>query len=108
MLVHGTPQPVLDTLDLDANFVQVPTGTTSWFPFPQFLAKVGAEFVAPVTDGFMADLNPPLEKQPFNIWVAEGEAMVEPDRVLDDALRQTMAVRLRVSRHGRPTYPNST
>ena len=108
MLVHGTPQPVLDALDLHADLVSVPTGTPTGFPFPQFPGDRWAEFLAPVTDGFMADLNSPLEKQLFNISVAEGEAMVEPDRVLNDALGETMAVGFHIIRHGRPAYPNLT
>ena len=31
------------------------TGTNSWFPFPQFLGDGWAEFLAPVTDGFMLE-----------------------------------------------------
>ena len=108
MLVYGTPQPVLDTLDLDTNFVQVPTGTTTWFPFPQFLAKVGAEFVAPVAYSFMTDLNSSLKQQFFDVTVAKGKAMVQPHGVLDDASGKSVTIGLHISRHGKPAYPNLT
>ena len=99
---------MLYTLDLDAHFVQVPTGTTPWFPLPQFFGDGGAKFLAPVTNGFMTDLNSALEKEFFDVPVTKCESVVEPDGVLDDAFRETMAVRLWISRHGRPTYPKLT
>ena len=108
VLVHCTPQPVLHTLDLHANFVQVPKGTTSWFPVPQFLGDGGAKFLVPVTDGFMTNLNSSLEKKFFNVSVAEGEAVIQLNGVLDDTCWETMAVRLWVSRHDRPAYPKLT
>ena len=108
MLVHGTPQPVLDALDLDADFIQVPMGTPMGFPFLQFLGDGGAELIAPVTNCFVTDLNSALEQQFFNISVAEREAVIQPNGVLDDALGETVAIGLRVSRHDKPAYPNLT
>ena len=90
---------MLSALDLHADLVSVPTGTPTGFPFPQFPGDRWAEFLAPVTDGFMTDKNPSLEKQFFNISVTQGEAMVESDRVLDDVLGETMAIGFHVSRH---------
>lgn len=108
MLVHGTPQPVLDALDLDADFIQVPMGTPMGFPFLQFLGDGGAELIAPVTNCFVTDLDSALEQQFFNISVAEREAVIQPNGVLDDALGETVAIGLRVSRHDKPAYPNLT
>ena len=99
---------MLYTLDLDAHFVQVPTGTTAWFPLPQFFGDGGAEFLAPVTDGFMTDKNPSLEKQFFNIPVSERKAVIQPHGVLDDASGKSVAVGFHIIRHGNPAYPNLT
>ena len=67
---------MLDTLDLHAHLVQVPAGTTSWFPLPQFLGDGGAEFLTPIADSFMTDLNSALEKEFFNVTVTEREAVI--------------------------------
>lgn len=44
-------------------------------------------------------LNSSLEKKLFNVSVAEDEAVIQPNGVLDDTCWETMAVRLWVSRH---------
>ena len=56
----------------------------------------------------MTDLNSALEKEFFDVSVAKCKTVLEPDGVLDDAFRKTMAVRLWVGRHGRPAYPKLT
>ena len=56
----------------------------------------------------MTDLNSALEKEFFDVPVAECKTVLEPDGVLDDAFRETMVVRLWVGRHGRPAYPKLT
>ena len=99
---------MLSALDLHADLASVPTGTPTGFPFPQFPGDRWAEFLAPVTDGFMTELNSALEKEFFDVPVAECKTVLEPDGVLDDAFRETMAVRLWVGRHGIPAYPKLT
>ena len=47
-----------------------------WFPLLQFLSNGGAEFLAPVTNSFMTDLNSALEKEFFNVTVTEREAVI--------------------------------
>lgn len=83
-------------------------GTTLWFPFPQFLGNNGGEFITPITDGFITDLNSSFEKQFFDVTVTQSEAMIESDCVLNDALVETVVIRLHVSKHGRPANPNLT
>ena len=46
-----------------------------------------------------------LVQQFLDVPVAEREAVVQPDRVLDDGHRETVAVRLGVS-HDRSAYPD--
>ena len=52
----------------------------------------------------MADLDTALVQQFLNVPVTEREAVVQPDRVLDNRHQETVAVRFRVS-HGRAAYP---
>ena len=53
----------------------------------------------------MADLNAALVEQFLHVSVTEGKAVVEPDGMLDDGHRETVAVRLGVG-HGGSAYPN--
>jgi hypothetical protein len=50
----------------------------------------------PQTDGFPADCDPSLNKQIFDISVAEIEAVVEPDGVADDSGRESVAFHLSI------------
>lgn len=51
----------------------------------------------------MTDLNTTLVQQFLNVPLAEGEAVVEPEGVADDAQGKTVAVGLPVN-HGSPAY----
>ena len=50
----------------------------------------GLKFVAPQTDRLVADDNPPLSQQIFNITAAQVEAMVEPNHMLNDLERKSV------------------
>jgi len=67
-------------------------------------SEEGTKLNAPFADGLVADLNATLVQQFLNISVAEREAVVEPDGVLDDGHCETVAVGLRVG-HGESAYP---
>ena len=73
----------------------------------QFLGKERCEFDVPLAQRLVADLNAALLEEFLNVTLAEGEVVVEPESVLDDAQRETVAVRLAVS-HGRPAYRRLT
>jgi len=66
----------------------------------QVFGEEGSEFNAPFAEGFMADLNAALVEQFLDIAVTEGEAVVEPNNVLDDGHRKTVAVRFGVGHVG--------
>ena len=53
----------------------------------------------------MADLNAALVQQFLNVPVAQWEAVVEPNGVLDDGHGETVAVGLCVG-HGQSAYPD--
>ena len=53
----------------------------------------------------MADLNATLVEQFLHVTVTQMEAVVEPNGVLDDRHRKSVAVGLGVG-HGRPAYPD--
>lgn len=94
---------MLFALDLDADLIQKPSGTGSGFPMSQFFGEEGCELDVPLSQRLMTDLNPALLEQFLNITLAEGEAMIEPKSVLDDAQRKSVSVGLAIS-HGHSAY----
>ena len=69
----------------------------------QLFSDERREFDAPLPEGVVADLNAALLEQFLDISVAEREAVVEPDGVLDDAHREAVAIGHGVSHWTHPT-----
>ena len=103
--VVAKTESVADAIDARTYLVQVPAGTPAQFPLAQFLSKEGAEFDTPLAEGLVADLNAALVQQFLNIPATQGEAMVEPNGVLDDTHWETVAVGLGIG-HGRSIFPS--
>jgi len=53
----------------------------------------------------MANLDAALVQQFLHASVTQGKAVVQPNGVLDDENRETVAVKLGID-HGQPAYPN--
>ena len=83
----------------------MPPGTPTGFPVAQFFCEQWTELDAPFAESFMADLNAALVQQFLDISVAERKMVVQPDRVLDDRHRETVAVRLGIGHVG-SAYPS--
>jgi hypothetical protein len=49
-----------------------------------------SEFQHPTPDGFIADTEPPLGEEFLDVAIAQREAQVDPDRVLDDHRRKAV------------------
>ena len=98
-------EPVSDAIDARTYLVQMPPGTPPGFLVTQVFCEQGTEFDIPLAQCLMADLNTALVQQFLDVPVTKREAVIQPDRVLDDGHRETMAVRFRVS-HGKLTYPD--
>lgn len=92
-------------IDACTHLVEIPPGTPSGFPVAQAFSEEGAELDAPFTEGFVADHNAALVQQFLDVPVTQGKAIVQPNRVLDDGHRETVARGFRVS-HGRSAYPD--
>jgi len=69
----------------------------------QFFGKEWSELDVPLAQRLVADLNAALLKQFLDVTLAETEAVIKPESVLDDAQQKAVAVRLAV-RHGLPAY----
>ena len=71
----------------------------------QFFDEERSELYAPFAEGLVTHLNAALMQQFLHIPVTQRKAVVQPDRVLDDCHRETVAVGLGVG-HGQSAYPD--
>jgi len=85
-----------DATDRRTHLVEMPAGTPAGFPLTKSFREEWAEFETPLAESHMADLNAALVQQFLHVSVAERKPVVEPESVLDDAYRETVAVGLEV------------
>ncbi len=85
VLIHRPPEPMFDPTDLDADLVEMPPRTPPGFAVAQFFGEERRKLDIPLPQGFVADLDAALVEQLLYITLAEGEAVVEPEGVADDA-----------------------
>ncbi|GGR36709.1 hypothetical protein GCM10008957_52960 [Deinococcus ruber] len=102
-IINGPPSPAFLTPDVNADLVQEPPGTPTGFPVSQFFSQERRELDVPLAERLVADLKAALLKQFLDVTLAQTEAVIQPESVLDDAQRKAVAVRLAV-RHGLPAY----
>ena len=62
----------------------------AWPALPQVPRDHGAEFQHPATDALVGEVEPTLCKQFLDITIAQGEAQVEPNRMLNHGRRETV------------------
>ena len=96
VLVDRAPKIVLLAADPDEHLVHVPLVAGLW---PAPLQRIGedpAEAQAPLADALVADDDPTRRQDQLNISQAQAEAVIEPDRMLDDRGREAeAAIRVR-------------
>src|ERR1700732_3807061 len=90
LVVDGTPQIHVLARDPDDHFVEMPAITRSRTAPPQSSSDRRSEFEHPTANALVGDVEPTLGKQFLNIAIAQGEAQVEPDRVLNHGRRETV------------------
>jgi len=105
VLVYSPPKPVSNAINARTYFVERPPGTPTGFPVAQVFSEERSELDAPLADGLMTHLNAALVQQFLHVSVTQGKAMVEPNGLLDDGHRETVAVRLGVDHVG-SAYPD--
>lgn len=107
-MVQSTPEIVSFTLDFDESFVQVPLPLRTLphrlrTPFPDSVSEAGGDPVHPEPDAFMADIDPTLMQEVFDIAQRQrasdihhhakldnlGRGFEVPERVLSHLLRLT-------------------
>src|SRR3954453_17656215 len=84
VLVHGTPEIVLLATDAQKHLIHEPFVAR---PRPTSLQRVGkqpAEAQAPVTDALVGHNDAAGSEDRLDVTQAEAEAVIQPDRMLDD------------------------
>ncbi|GGO29916.1 hypothetical protein HNQ08_002753 [Deinococcus humi] len=108
--IDSPPQPEFLPHHVETDLIQGPPGTPEGFPVAQRLGEKRRELNVPLAKGFveewrphgrpfttMADDNTALVQQFLDITFAQGEPVVEPEGVPDDAERKTVSVGFAVS-----------
>src|SRR5215470_5454385 len=91
LVIDGTPQIHPLAGDEYHHLVQMPAIARPRATLAQPSGDRRTELQRPAPDRFVGDVEPSFGQPFLDIAVAQGEAEVEPDRVLDDLRRETMA-----------------
>ena len=84
VLIDGSPQVVLLTINLHEYFIDIEGVTETLVSAFQTSSISRPKFVTPQPDGFVADDNASLSQEIFDIPIAEIESMIEPNCILKD------------------------
>jgi hypothetical protein len=90
-MIDGTPQIHPLAGDPHHNLVEMPAIARPRATPTQPLCDRGTELPDPAPWGFLVDVEPALGQQLLDVAIAQGEAEIEPDRVLNDLRGEAMA-----------------
>ena len=82
---------MLLAVDLHEDLINEESVSVAWVPTLQPFGISRSKLDAPQTNRLIADGNPPLGQQIFDVAVAEVESEVEPHRGANDVRRESMA-----------------
>ena len=108
LLVDGAPQVHAPAGDAHDHLIQMPPIARPGAPLPQSPREERTEFQDPAPDRFVGQVEPAFGKELLDIAVAEREAQIDPDCVLDDRGREAMATveerghAVRIAQSGQP------
>ena len=92
VLIHGSPQVLLPTLDLHEHFIDEKCVSISLMSTLQALDIFGAELVAPQSNRLIAYCNTAFSQQILDVSMAKVESVIEPNGVLNDFRGETMSL----------------
>ena len=81
-----------DAIYCRANLIQKPSGTPPGFPMAEFVGELRPELQTPLAERLVTDLNTALVQQFLNVSVAEREAVVQPNCMLNNRHGESVAV----------------
>src|SRR5512139_2372350 len=89
--VDGAPQIDQAAIDLQVDLIKMPGAVRPGPAFAQVRRDQRSEMVHPAPDGLIGKPNAAFRQQVFDVAQAQGEAEVEPDRLMDDLGREAVA-----------------
>jgi hypothetical protein len=90
-MVDGAPQIHPFPGDPNDHLVEVPSRARAWAALSQLARDRRAEFQHPAPHRFIGDVEPTLGQQFLYVSVAQGEAEIKPNCVLNDLGRKAMS-----------------
>ena len=90
VLIHGAPEILALTVDRHEDFIQEPRISESTLSALQLPSVIGAEFPAPLPNGFVRHDDASFGQQILDIPEAQAVSVVEPDGMADDFRRKAM------------------
>ena len=91
LVVDSPPQVHAPAGDPDNHLVEVPSRARARAALPQIAGNQRAEFQHPTPDRLVRDIEAALREHFLNVSVAEGKPQIQPNRMLDQRGRETMA-----------------
>ena len=91
ILIDRAPQIVALSVHRDKHFVEMPRVPRSPLAMPQLPRKLLPKFPTPLADRLVADGDPTLGPELFDLPEAEVEAMIKPDGIGNDLRRKAVA-----------------
>jgi hypothetical protein len=90
LIIDCAPEIHPTSVDRANHLVQIPTRRLRRSPAFQVPSDLRAELDRPTGDGLVADFDPALGQQLFDVAETQGEAKIELHRVADDLRREPM------------------
>jgi hypothetical protein len=100
LVVDGAPQVHPLPGDPDDHLVEVQSRARAWAALPQLARDQRAEFQHPAPHRFIRDVEPTVGEKFLHVSVAQGEAEIKADRVLNHLGRKAMAAIRKLSHGG--------
>src|SRR5712671_4980343 len=88
LMVDSAPKVQVLAGDPDHHLVQMPSVARAAAALPQFARDYRAELQNPAPHRLVRDIEPTLRQEILHVAVAQCEAEIEPNRVLDDRRRK--------------------
>jgi hypothetical protein len=90
--IHGAPQIHVPAIDRDEHLIKMPAWVCGWMRSPELSGIGDDKLYAPAANSFIGDIDATLGQQILDIPKAQRKSEIQPDGMLDDLGRKTVAV----------------
>jgi|GEM_PF-1624076 len=92
VLIYRPEQVMYPPLNLEEDFIYMPLRANIPLPLADRANITRAEFTAPITNGFIANRDATLGQHLFDVTVAQGESVIEPNSMANNLRRKAVAL----------------